>query len=152
MWLILILRSLLIKGLTARIDDMKPGIETESQLYFSDLSLLFCHYFVNLFMHFISWSHLILPLLLVPPSQMPPPLPLSLLQREGKSSLGSFFLIFFIIMYFLQLHLECYPKSPPYPPTHFPTHPFPFLALAFPCTGAYKVCMSNGPLFAVIAD
>ena len=28
----------------------------------------------------------------------------------------------------------------------------PFLALAFPCTGAYKVCKSNGPLFAVMAD
>jgi hypothetical protein len=27
----------------------------------------------------------------------------------------------------------------------------PFLALAFPCTGAYKVCKSNGPLFAVMA-
>jgi hypothetical protein len=24
------------------------------------------------------------------------------------------------------------------------------LALAFPCTGAYKVCVSNGPLFPVI--
>jgi hypothetical protein len=132
---------------------MKPGIETESQLYFSDLSLLFCHYFVNLFMHFISWSHLILPLLLVPPSQMPPPLPLSLLQREGKSSLGSFFLIFFIIMYFLQLHLECYPKSPPYPPppTSLPTHSH-FLVLEFPCSGAYKVCKSNGPFFPVMAD
>jgi hypothetical protein len=26
------------------------------------------------------------------------------------------------------------------------------LALAFPCTRAYKVCKSNGPLFAVMAD
>jgi hypothetical protein len=45
------------------------------------------------------------------------------------------------------------PKSP-IPSPHFPTHPFPFffffLALAFPCTGAYKVCVSNGPLFPVL--
>jgi hypothetical protein len=27
-----------------------------------------------------------------------------------------------------------------------------FLALAFSCTGAYKVCKSNGPLFAVMTD
>ena len=27
-----------------------------------------------------------------------------------------------------------------------------FLALAFPCTGAYTVCVSNGPLFPVMAD
>jgi hypothetical protein len=54
-------------------------------------------------------------------------------------------------MYFPQLHLECYPKSPPYPPspTSLPTHSH-FLALAFPCTGAYKVCVSNGPLFEVL--
>ena len=37
-----------------------------------------------------------------------------------------------------------------------PIFPYPpiliFLALAFPYTGAYKVCVSNGPLFAVMAD
>jgi hypothetical protein len=44
-------------------------------------------------------------------------------------------------------------KSPiPFPPpTPLPTHSH-FLALAFPSTGAYKVCMSNGPLFPVMAD
>jgi hypothetical protein len=26
------------------------------------------------------------------------------------------------------------------------------LALAFPCTGAYTVCVSNGPLFPVMAN
>jgi hypothetical protein len=26
------------------------------------------------------------------------------------------------------------------------------LALVFPCTGAYKVCKSSGPLFAVMAN
>jgi hypothetical protein len=57
------------------------------------------------------------------------------------------------ITYYPQLHFQCYPKSPPYPSPHFPPHPFPFfLALVFPCTGAYKVCVSNGPLFPVMAD
>jgi hypothetical protein len=47
------------------------------------------------------------------------------------------------------------PKSPiashplPYPPIPFF---FFFLTLAFPCTGAYRVCVSNGPLFPVMAD
>jgi hypothetical protein len=36
-----------------------------------------------------------------------------------------------------------------HPPNPLPTHS-PFLALVFPCTGAYKVCKSNGPLFAVM--
>jgi hypothetical protein len=55
----------------------------------------------------------------------------------------------FFIRYLAHLHFQCYTKSPPYPPTPttLPTHS-PFLALAFPCTGAYKVCKSNGPLFA----
>ena len=30
-----------------------------------------------------------------------------------------------------------------------PTHSY-FLALAFPCTEAYKVCMTNGPLFSLM--
>jgi hypothetical protein len=65
--------------------------------------------------------------------------------------LDIFFYLF--ITYFPQLHFQCYPKSPPFPPRYFPTHPFPFFgALAFPCTGAYKVCVSNGPLFPVMAD
>ena len=43
-------------------------------------------------------------------------------------------------------------KSPiPSPPTPLPTHSH-FLALAFPCTGAYKVCLSNGPLFPEMAN
>ena len=63
----------------------------------------------------------------------------------------SFFPIF--IRYLAHLHFQCYTKSPPYPPTPtpLPTHS-PFLALAFLCTGAYKVCKSNGPLFALMAD
>jgi hypothetical protein len=63
-----------------------------------------------------------------------------------------FFFIYLFITYFPQLHFQCYPKSPPYPPP-LPYLPIPiFLALAFPCTGAYKVCVSNGPLFPVMAD
>jgi hypothetical protein len=59
----------------------------------------------------------------------------------------------FFIRYLAHLHFQCYTKSPPYPPTPtpLPTHS-PFLALAFPCTGVYKVCLSNGPLFPVMAD
>jgi hypothetical protein len=65
----------------------------------------------------------------------------------------SFFFFPFFIRYLAHLHFQCYTKSPPYPPTPtpLPTHS-PFLALAFPCTGAYKVCKSNGPLFPVMAD
>jgi hypothetical protein len=36
-------------------------------------------------------------------------------------------------------------------PALLPTHSH-FLALAFPCTGAYKVCKTNGPLFILMAD
>ena len=64
----------------------------------------------------------------------------------------SFFFPFFI-RYLAHLHFQYYTKSPPYPPTStpLPTHSS-FLALAFPCTGAYKVCKSNGPPFPVMAD
>jgi hypothetical protein len=63
-----------------------------------------------------------------------------------------FFFFPFFIRYLAHLHFQCYTKSPPYPPTPtpLPTHS-PFLALAFPCTGAYKVYVSNGPLFPVMA-
>jgi hypothetical protein len=62
---------------------------------------------------------------------------------------------YFFIRYFLYLHFKCYPESPlypspallPYPPTH--SH---ILALAFPCTGANKVCKTKGPLFQMMAD
>jgi hypothetical protein len=36
-------------------------------------------------------------------------------------------------------------------PVALPTHSH-FLALAFPCTGAYKVCNTKGPLFPEMAD
>jgi hypothetical protein len=64
-----------------------------------------------------------------------------------------FFFFPFFIRYLAHLHFQCYTKSPPYPPTPtpLPAHS-PFLALAFPCSGAYKVCVSNEPLFPVMAD
>ena len=36
-------------------------------------------------------------------------------------------------------------------PAPLPTHSC-FLTLAFPCTGAYKVCNTKRPLFPVMAD
>jgi hypothetical protein len=47
---------------------------------------------------------------------------------------------------------------PKVPYTHPPPSPAPlsthshFLALAFPCIGAYKVCNTKGPLFPGMAD
>jgi hypothetical protein len=39
-------------------------------------------------------------------------------------------------------------------PYTFPHHASPthFLTLALPCTGAYKVCNTKGPLFPMMAD
>ena len=60
----------------------------------------------------------------------------------------NFFFFPFFIRYLAHLHFQCYTKSPPYPPTPTPLPtPSPFLALAFPCTGVYKVCKSNGHIF-----
>ena len=83
--------------------------------------------------------------IVVPPIGLQTPLAPWLLSLAPLMRI-SFFLILFI-RYFPHLHFQCYPKSAPYPPTH--SH---FLALAFPCTGAYKVCKSNGPLFPMMAD
>ena len=43
------------------------------------------------------------------------------------------------------------PYNLPSHPTPLPTHPC-FLALAFPCPGAYKVCKTKVPLFPMMAD
>ena len=62
------------------------------------------------------------------------------------------FFPFFKLGIFLIYIFNVIPKVPhTQPPNPLPTH-CPFLALAFPCTGAYKVCKSNGPLFAVMTD
>jgi hypothetical protein len=62
----------------------------------------------------------------------------------------SFFLSFFFLDFFKLGICLIYISNamPKVPHTHTPPLPIhsPFLALAFPCTGAYKVCKSNGPL------
>jgi hypothetical protein len=63
-----------------------------------------------------------------------------------------FFFLKLLLGIFLVYIFNAIPKVPhTHPPHPLPTHS-PFLALAFPCTGAYKVCKSNGPLFAVMAN
>jgi hypothetical protein len=58
----------------------------------------------------------------------------------------------FLLGIFLIYISNAIPKvSHTLPPIPLPTHSH-FLALAFPCTGAYKVCMTNGPLFPVMAE
>ena len=62
----------------------------------------------------------------------------------------NFFLLFFLLHIFLNYISNAIPEVPHTLPP-LPTHSH-FLALVFPCTGAYKVCKSNGPLFPVMAD
>jgi hypothetical protein len=71
----------------------------------------------------------------------------------NKEIFKIFLFCFFLIRYLFHLHFQCYPKSPPHapPPTPPPAHSH-FLALAFPCTEADKVCKTNGPLFPLMAD
>jgi hypothetical protein len=67
----------------------------------------------------------------------------------AKTSLTNFFYFLknFLLCIFLIYIFNAIPKVPhTLPRTPLPTHSH-FLALAFPCTGAYKVCKSNGPLF-----
>jgi hypothetical protein len=65
------------------------------------------------------------------------------------------------LFYFLQILLDIFfiyisnaiqkvPYSLPCP-APLSTHSH-FLALAFPCTGAYKVCNTKGPLFPMMAN
>jgi hypothetical protein len=83
-----------------------------------------------------------------------------------QASVSSFFMWIFQLFIYLFIYLKKFllriflnyisnaiPKVPHTlpPPTPLPTHSH-FLALAFPCTEAYKVCLSNGPLFPVMAD
>jgi hypothetical protein len=61
--------------------------------------------------------------------------------------------LFLLLCIFLNYISNAIPKVPHTlpPPTPLPTHSH-FLALAFPCTGAYKVCLTNGPLFPLMAQ
>jgi hypothetical protein len=67
---------------------------------------------------------------------------------EGESSTSTFFLLDIFFIYISNAILKVpYTLLPPCSPTH--SH---FLALEFPCTGAYKVCKAKGPLFPMMAD
>jgi hypothetical protein len=59
--------------------------------------------------------------------------------------------LYFSLGIFLIYIYNAMPKVPRSSPTPLPTHSH-FLALAFPCTESYKVCVSNGPLFPVMAE
>jgi hypothetical protein len=81
-----------------------------------------------------------------------------MLTQEIKKKTAYNFLFLIYELYFLLDIFFIYisnaiPKVPHTlpPPTPLPTHSH-FLALVFPCTEAYKVCVSNGPLFPVMAD
>jgi hypothetical protein len=79
------------------------------------------------------------------------------MQKQKKnealfSDINEIFFPFFKLGIFLVYIFNAIPKVPhTHPLNPLPTHS-PFLALAFPCTRAYKVCKSSGPLFAVMAD
>jgi hypothetical protein len=62
----------------------------------------------------------------------------------------SFFFLLDIFFIYISNAIPKVPYTLPLPCS--PTHPLPLLALAFPCTGAYKVCNTNGPLFSMMAD
>jgi hypothetical protein len=64
----------------------------------------------------------------------------------------SFLFLTTFLLDILFIRFKCYPESPLYPPplpppsTLLPNQPIPacFLALAFPCTGAYNLCKTKG--------
>jgi hypothetical protein len=61
------------------------------------------------------------------------------------------FLIFLLGIFIIYIS-KAIPKVPhTLPPTPLTTHSH-LLALAFPCPGAYKICMTNGPLFPEMAN
>jgi hypothetical protein len=60
--------------------------------------------------------------------------------------------ILFLLGIFLVYIFNAIPKVCHTHPPQSTTHHSRVLALGFPCTGAYTVCKSNGPLFAVMAD
>jgi hypothetical protein len=60
---------------------------------------------------------------------------------------ASFFIRFFKIYISNAISKVPYTLPLPCSPTH--SH---FLALAFPCTEAYKVCKTKGPLFPMMAN
>jgi hypothetical protein len=65
---------------------------------------------------------------------------------------GFIFLYFYYVFTSFTFPMQSQKSPIPSPPPHSPTHPFPPFGPAFPCTRAYKVCKSNGPLFPVMTD
>jgi hypothetical protein len=61
----------------------------------------------------------------------------------------SFF--FFLLRIFLNYISNAIPKAPPSSPPP-PRLTYPPIPTFWPCTGAYKVCLSNGHLFLVMAN
>jgi hypothetical protein len=76
--------------------------------------------------------------------------PFSYLGTFSSSSIFFYLCIFYYVFSSITFPMLSQ-KSPTYTPIPLPTYSH-FLALAFPCTGAYKVCLSSGPLFPVMAD
>jgi hypothetical protein len=70
----------------------------------------------------------------------------------SKNFINALILFFKLGIYFSYIS-NAIPKVPHTlpPPTPPPSHSH-FLALAFPCTEAYKVCMTKGPLYPLMAD
>jgi hypothetical protein len=62
-----------------------------------------------------------------------------------------FFNIFYYIISSITFPMLSQKSPIPSSPLPYPPIPIYFLALPFPCTGAYTVCVSNGPLFPVMA-
>jgi hypothetical protein len=65
----------------------------------------------------------------------------------------SFLLLFLFLLGIFFIHISnAIPKVPNTPPaTPLPTHSH-YLALAFSCTEAHKVCKTNGPHFPLMAN
>jgi hypothetical protein len=77
-----------------------------------------------------------------------------LLPNEAQE--GCIFFLQFFIRYLLHLPFKCYPESHLYPPPPPTPLPYPLTPTSwpwcFPCTGAYKVCKTKGPLFPMMAN
>jgi hypothetical protein len=64
--------------------------------------------------------------------------------RSFPHSVSCCFVLFlFFKMIFSSFTFQCYPKSPLYPPPCPAPQPTHFLALAFPCTGAYHIIFTR---------
>jgi hypothetical protein len=73
--------------------------------------------------------------------------------KVAQLIIGKVKVFFFFNYVFSSITFPMLSQKSPIPSPLLPYPPIPiFLALAFPCTGAYKVCVSNGSLFQVMAD